>query len=65
MYGHIHGGIPPAAGVGGALAATGTPGLGVAAAVAVVMVITGVALIRRGRLAADAREQVRPPHGQG
>ncbi|MFE7558627.1 hypothetical protein [Kitasatospora sp. NPDC057500] len=65
MYGHIHGGIPPAAGVGGALAATGTPGLGLAAAVAVVMVVTGVAMIRRGRLAADARESDRQARGQG
>ncbi|MFE6868767.1 hypothetical protein ACFVFS_19680 [Kitasatospora sp. NPDC057692] len=65
MYGNIHGGIPPAAGVGGALAATGTPGLGIAAAVAVVMVVTGVALIRRGHLAADAREQGHQERGRG
>ncbi|MER7704048.1 hypothetical protein ABTX81_14230 [Kitasatospora sp. NPDC097605] len=65
MYGNIHGGIPPAAGAGGILAATGSPGLGIAAAVAVVMVVTGVALIRRGQLAADVRERGRQGHGQG
>ncbi|MFE2109835.1 hypothetical protein ACFXAF_28775 [Kitasatospora sp. NPDC059463] len=65
MYGHIHGGIPPAVGAGGALAATGSPGLGIAAAVAVVMVVTGVALIRRGQLAADVRSQDRQGRDRG
>ncbi|MFI2609524.1 hypothetical protein [Kitasatospora sp. NPDC018619] len=53
MYGPIGGGLPPAAAGGGVLASTGSPALGVVAAVGTALVLLGVALLRRGRLAAD------------
>ncbi|MBD0672430.1 hypothetical protein [Streptomyces sp. CBMA156] len=56
MYGPMGGGIPPTAAGGGVLASTGSPGLGIAAAVGTALVLVGVALLRRSRLAADRDE---------
>ncbi|WP_316519676.1 hypothetical protein [Kitasatospora brasiliensis] len=53
MYGPIGGGLPPTAAGGGVLASTGSPGLGIAAAAGTALVLVGVALLRRSRLAAD------------
>ncbi|MFD8480980.1 hypothetical protein [Kitasatospora sp. NPDC059673] len=52
MYGPHVGGIPPVAAGGGVLASTGSPGLGLAAAAATGLLLIGVLLVRRGRLAA-------------
>ncbi|MFF0298270.1 hypothetical protein ACFYS8_31075 [Kitasatospora sp. NPDC004615] len=52
MYGPHVGGIPPVAAGGGVLASTGSPGLGLAAAAATGLLLVGVLLVRRGRLAA-------------
>ncbi|MGW4380255.1 hypothetical protein [Kitasatospora sp. NPDC004531] len=60
MYGHITGGIPPAAAGGGVLASTGSPGLGLAAAAATGLLLAGVLLVRRGRLAATGPRSERP-----
>ena len=51
MYGPHIGGIPPVAAGGGVLASTGSPGLGLAAAAATGLLLVGVLLVRRGRLA--------------
>ncbi|MGW3182624.1 hypothetical protein ACWDD9_25445 [Kitasatospora sp. NPDC001119] len=57
MYGPIGGGLPPTAAGGGVLASTGSPGLGFAAAAGTALVLVGVALLRRSRLAADRAER--------
>ncbi|MFJ1794834.1 hypothetical protein [Kitasatospora griseola] len=51
MYGPHVGGFPPVAAGGGVLASTGSPGLGLAAAAATGLLLVGVVLVRRGRLA--------------
>ncbi|OKJ06058.1 hypothetical protein [Kitasatospora sp. CB01950] len=60
MYGPITGGIPPVAAGGGVLASTGSPGLGLAAAAAAGLLLVGVLLVRRGRLAASGPRSDRP-----
>ncbi|MFJ9442435.1 hypothetical protein ACIRRH_11250 [Kitasatospora sp. NPDC101235] len=57
MYGPMGGGLPPTAAGGGVLASTGSPGLGIAAAAGTALVLVGVALLRRSRLAADRDER--------
>lgn len=56
MYGPIGGGLPPTAAGGGVLASTGSPGLGLVAAAGTALLLVGVALLRRSRLAADREE---------
>ncbi|KDN85330.1 hypothetical protein [Kitasatospora cheerisanensis] len=65
MYGHITGGMPPAAAGGGVLASTGSPGLGLAAAAATGMLLLGVLLVRRGRLGTTAPAAEQPPERPG
>ncbi|MFJ5926362.1 hypothetical protein ACIQF6_27525 [Kitasatospora sp. NPDC092948] len=60
MYGPIAHGIPPAAAGGGVLATTGSPGLGLAAALATGLLLVGVLLVRRGRLATTPPDAGRP-----
>ncbi|MEV7778849.1 hypothetical protein [Kitasatospora sp. NPDC088351] len=60
MYGPITGGLPPTAAGGGILASTGSPGLGIATAAATALVLVGVVLIRRSRLAADTADTAEP-----
>ncbi|MFJ9691548.1 hypothetical protein [Kitasatospora sp. NPDC101183] len=55
MYGPIAGGLPPAA-AGGALASTGSPALGAVVASALALMVVGVALVRRSRIAAASGE---------
>ncbi|MFE4972006.1 hypothetical protein ACFRAR_07800 [Kitasatospora sp. NPDC056651] len=64
MYGPIGGGLPPMAAGGGVLASTGSPGLGIAAAAGTALVLVGVALLRRSRLAADRQAPDREAPGR-
>ncbi len=63
MYGPIVGGLPPAAAGGGVLASTGSPGLGIAATAATALVLLGVVLVRRNRLAVHKAGPTDPRRG--
>ncbi|MFF9403584.1 hypothetical protein [Streptomyces sp. NPDC014744] len=55
--------MPPAAAGGGVLASTGSPGLGIAATAATALVLLGVVLVRRNRLAVHKAGPTGPRRG--